>query len=128
MMKVLERIDSVILYLASKKEKVYVYYPIPTLPIHINKLIDQTYKKKLNLSEIKSSTLNWYLDDNRYIIEHFNNSEYPKNVYLLKPQEKLCDEKFCYAIKNNEPYYYDSNHPSSTFGAPKLVDLINIEN
>jgi len=78
------------------------------------------------LNAIKGTDLAWYKKRNAYMINHFDNANYPDNVHLLKPQDVFCDTQNCYATWDNVPLYFDNNHPS-VLGAKHLVDLIKIE-
>ncbi len=120
-----KHIDELIGELASNKDNVYVFYPIPELQRNINQLIGITFRNKNSLVNILGTDLAWYEERNKYIINHFDNSNYPDNVHLLKPQDVFCDEQSCYAVKNGVPLYFDDNHPSMS-GAAKLVELIKI--
>lgn len=118
-----ENMDELILLLASKKNNIYIFYPVPELPSNINQLIDQSFRHKDSLLEVLGTDLAWYQERNKYIINHFENANYPENVHLLKPQDVYCDKQTCYAVKDGIPLYFDDNHPS-LMGAAKLVELI----
>lgn len=122
-----EHIDELIVELASNKDNVYVFYPIPELQRNINQLIGVTFANKKSLINVLGTDLAWYEERNKYIINHFDNSNYPVNVHLLKPQDVFCDKKSCYAVKNGVPLYFDYDHPSM-LGAAKLVELIKKSN
>ncbi|ANB26847.1 acyltransferase [Alteromonas stellipolaris] len=121
-----DNIDSVILAFAARKSNVYVFYPIPELPVDINKVIGKHFRNNLPLQNITGTTKTWYESRNEYIIKHFDDANYPSNVKLLKPQEAFCDSISCYAIKDSVPLYFDDDHPS-VLGAEKLVKLIFTE-
>ena len=121
-----DNIDSAILALAARKSNVYVFYPIPELPVDINKVIGKYYRNNLPLQNITGTTRNWYESRNEYIIKHFDDANYPSNVKLIKPQEAFCDSISCYAIKETVPLYFDDDHPS-VLGAEKLVKLMFTE-
>lgn len=120
-----KHIDELIVELASNKDNVYVFYPIPELQRNINQLIGITFRNKKGFINVLGTDLAWYKERNKYIINHFDNSNYPANVHLLKPQDVFCDEQSCYAVKNGVPLYFDDDHPSMS-GAAKLVELIKI--
>jgi len=117
------RIDALINLLASKKKNVYVFYPIPELPRSIHQLIGMAYRDNRGFDNIVGTDLFWFNERNKYFINHFDKSAYPKNVHLLRSQDVFCDEKICYGVKDGIPLYFDDNHPS-ILGASKLVDLI----
>lgn len=118
-----QRIDNLIIQLAKNKDNVYILYPIPELTRDINQLIGLAYNNGSSLTDIMNTDLNWYNKRNSYMIRHFDNSKYPKNVHLLKPSDIFCDEKSCYAVKNGISLYFDDDHPSVS-GASMLVELI----
>jgi peptidoglycan/LPS O-acetylase OafA/YrhL len=118
-----KNIDNVINVLAKNKDNVYIFYPIPELTRNVNKLIGLAYKNHSSLLNIINTDLNWYNQRNKFMIHHFENAKYPKNVHLLKPSDLFCDEKSCFAVKNGIPLYFDDDHPSVA-GATILVGLI----
>lgn len=118
-----QNLDKLIVLLASNKDNVYIFYPIPELQRNINQLINTSHRNKSNFNYILGTDLAWYKERNKYIINHFDNSIYPKNVHLLKSSNVFCDEQNCYAVKNGVPLYFDDDHPS-ILGATKLVELI----
>lgn len=121
--RITKNIDKLIIDLALNKDDVYVFYPIPELQRDINQLLGHAFRNRSSFVNVFGTDLAWYKERNKYFINHFDNSNYPENVHLLKPQDVFCDEQNCYAIKNGVPLYYDDNHPS-VLGAAKLVELI----
>jgi len=125
MARVTKHIDDLISEFAKNKENVFIFYPIPELPRDIDKLIGLVYKNDGNLVNIPGTSLKWYEERNRYIINHFNTAHFPSNVYLLNPKDIFCDQNNCLAVKDGTPLYFDDNHVS-TLGAAKLVELIKL--
>lgn len=124
----INKFDKLIYKLASKKENVFLFYPIPELPKNIDIMINNTYIKNQDLNTIKGTSLKFYLNRNRFIINHFNNANYPKNVHILNIKDIFCDNNYCYAVRDGSPLYKDDNHPS-LLAAEKMTNLINkIEN
>ncbi|MFT6071541.1 MAG: peptidoglycan/LPS O-acetylase OafA/YrhL [Alphaproteobacteria bacterium] len=123
---IVNNMDIMIKRLASQKENIYIFYPIPELPRNINQLIGFAFSNQKSLNAIKGTDLAWYQKRNAYMINHFDNANYPANVHLLKPQDVFCDTQNCYATRDNVPLYFDNNHPS-VLGSQRLVDLIKIE-
>lgn len=121
--RVTKNIDELILLLASKKDNIYIFYPIPELQRNISQLIGVANMNGNNLNDIHGTDLAWYEERNKYMINHFDNAHYPENVHLLKSQRVFCDDKNCFAVKDGIPLYFDDDHPS-ILGARKLVDLI----
>jgi peptidoglycan/LPS O-acetylase OafA/YrhL len=123
LVQITKPIDELIYLFASFKDNVYVFYPIPELHRNINDLIGRSARNVNSLTEIVGTELAWYEDRNKYIINHFDHSNYPKNVHLLKTKDVFCDQQDCYAVKDGVPLYFDDNHPS-LLGAARLVELI----
>jgi peptidoglycan/LPS O-acetylase OafA/YrhL len=118
-----QHMDELILLLASNKDNVYIFYPIPELQRNINQLIGVAFRNESSINDILGTNRAWYEERNKYTINHFDNSNYPENVHLLKPQNVFCDFQNCYAVKDGIPLYFDDDHPS-ILGAAKLVELI----
>jgi len=121
--RITEKIDDLIIELATSKDNVYMFYPIPELQRNINQLIGFSYLENSSLTNVNGTDLTWYRERNKYFINHFNNAKYPKNVHILRPQDVFCDEKKCFAVRDGKPLYFDDNHPS-ILGAAELVNLI----
>ncbi|GFD68751.1 acyltransferase family protein [Alteromonas sp. KUL106] len=119
-LQVLESLDRAIIALAKHKKHVIVIYPVPELPRTITKMIDSAYTKGLDFENLRGTETNWYLERNKAIINHFDDSEYPSNVVFIKPYEHFCDSSFCYALKDGRALYFDDDH-LSVYGASKLV-------
>ena len=100
-----------------------MFYPIPELQRHIHQLIGVAYTSKRSIDNILGTDRAWYRERNQYVIAHFNNSNYPENVHLLKTEDVFCDQETCYAVRDGVPLYFDDDHPS-ILGAAKLVELI----
>ena len=123
MISMIKHINELIMRFSENKENVYVFYPIPELPKNINKLIDLAYKNDKNLDNVIGTSLHWYEERNKYIINHFNNARFPKNVHLIDLKDVFCDQKNCFAVRDGTPLYIDSDHPS-ILGANRLAELI----
>jgi peptidoglycan/LPS O-acetylase OafA/YrhL len=122
-----KHMDELILLLASNKDNVYIFYPIPELQRNIDQLIGVAFRNESSINDILGTDLAWYEERNKYIINHFDTANYPENVHLLKPQDVFCDDQSCFAVKNGVPLYFDDDHPS-ILGAARLVELINQKN
>ncbi|MBU2979592.1 acyltransferase family protein [Alteromonas sp. C1M14] len=118
-------IDKLILLFAAKKDNVYVFYPVPELPKDIHQLMGDKLRRGASLDNIVGTDTQWYEHRNAYMIQHFDNANYPANVHLLKPQDVFCDPVNCYAVKEGTALYFDEDHPSVA-GAKKLVELIEL--
>lgn len=122
----LKRIDELVILLSKSKDNVYIYYPIPELPKDIKQIIRRN--SLISSSQtMKSTSLSWYRERNREIIQHFKESNYPKNVHLLNTEHVFCNEANCFAVKDGVSLYFDDDHPSVE-AAKRLVDLIEFKN
>lgn len=124
--KMIQSFDNMVFLFASQKENVYLFYPIPELPKSIKELIRIKFRKRNIPDNITGTSREWYQLRNQYMINHFDNANYPSNVHLLKPQDIFCDTLNCYAVKDGEPLYFDDDHPS-IIGATKLIEPIKIK-
>ncbi|WP_218397029.1 acyltransferase family protein [Alteromonas lipotrueae] len=124
--QLIKNLDRLIIDLAYHKKHVYVFYPIPELPRSISQLAGLALLDKKGFDAIVGTDKHWYLERNQFVVNHFDNSNYPKNVHLVKSQDVFCDNEFCYAVKGGVPLYFDDDHPS-VLGAKMLVEAMNIQ-
>jgi peptidoglycan/LPS O-acetylase OafA/YrhL len=116
--------ESIISSLQHAGKNVYLLYPIPELPTDINKLIIPT-----TIFDSQAP-----LENTQYPIDSF----YQRNIASIKmldtlrdsfelaaiyPSKVLCDNNYCYAVKNNQAMYFDDNHLSNA-GAKLVVDSL----
>jgi peptidoglycan/LPS O-acetylase OafA/YrhL len=121
----LSSIDDLVTMLANNKEHVYIFKPIPKLDSKINFLIRNNHLKNEDLNNIKGRKYSDYSDLNNYVLNYFDNANYPENVIIIDTKNVFCGEENCFATKNGVPLYFDDNHPSVK-GAELLVKKINI--
>jgi peptidoglycan/LPS O-acetylase OafA/YrhL len=121
--RITKHLDQLIRKLAENKQNVYVIYPIPELPKHINQLVGEAYRSGASLTNIVGTSVDWYEQRNQYFIDHFDNANYPHNVHLLNPRDIFCDTTTCYAVRDGMPLYSDDDHPS-ILAASKIIELI----
>ncbi len=125
--RVEKSLDAVIKELAAAKDNVYVLYPFPEIKRPVVALISNEYLQHSKFEQVLGSSVQDYNEQNRIIIEHFNNSKYPANVKLIKPQDAYCDDQQCLAVKAGKALYFDDNHPS-VYGAEQVVELLPLHN
>lgn len=121
--QVISSLDQAILKLAESKQRIFVYYPIPELNNAIHELVGRSFQQGNSLKAIKASTLKHHLNHHAHIINHFEQTDYPNNVYFIRSEKAFCQSEFCYSVINNKPLYFDDHHPSIA-GATRLVALI----
>ncbi|MFT5426881.1 MAG: hypothetical protein ACI9ZT_001828 [Gammaproteobacteria bacterium] len=101
---------------------VYLLYPIPELPVHISKAVVpfSVFGNKTMLDLEKSTTSDYYLRRNSFILSKLDTLQYGKKLHAIKPFEILCDFNYCPAASNGKALYFDDDHLSTT-GAAKLI-------
>lgn len=124
-LSIVEKIDELIHLMASRKDNVYIFHPIPELPKPITKLIGDKLLNQGSIFDVMGTDVEWYRRRNSYFIRHFENSKYPDNVHVIKSEDAFCDSVNCYAVKDGVPLYFDDDHPS-VLGASRLVDMMVI--
>lgn len=106
---------------------VYVLYPIPELPLHISKATApfSIFSDKTTLDLTQSVPMSYYNARNEFILDKLNQLDYGSHLKALKPQDVLCDQSFCAAVKADQALYFDDNH-LSIFGAELLLAQIEL--
>ncbi len=115
-------LDEIINRLLIAGKNVYLIYPIPELPMHINKAITpfSVFAQHSWLDLEKTLTSNYYMNRNKFIINKLNSLHYDNNLHAIKPFDILCTSQYCPAISKGEALYFDDNH-LSVVGATKLI-------
>lgn len=120
-------LQEIISRLTDAGKNVYILYPIPELPININKAIAPfsvlTDRHMLDLN--KTTSIQYYLKRNEFILNKLDSLQYGKKLHAIKPVELICTEGFCPAIKNSKALYFDDNHLSLA-GADFIIDSIHL--
>ena len=114
----------------SKKNKVILVYPVPSLNFDLRKrMMNEVPKSTFKASEYLkenpyTSTYEKYIKDNKEVIELFDSIN-AKNLYKFFPENVFCNkiENKCYSHEGKKLYYDDSNHLSS-FGAELLSNEV----
>jgi peptidoglycan/LPS O-acetylase OafA/YrhL len=117
-----ESLREIIIKLLNSGKNVYVLYPIPELPTHIEKLItpDSIFNDTPRIDLHNTTTSDFYMNRNKFIIEKLNSLNFGKNLYAIKPFNVLCNNNYCPTIKNGKSLYFDDNHLSIS-GADELI-------
>jgi peptidoglycan/LPS O-acetylase OafA/YrhL len=108
-------------------KNVYVLYPIPELPIHIEKAVSpfSVFGDRTILDLVRTTSSDYYFERNEYIINKLDSLPFGEKLHAIKPFELLCSSDFCPAVLNGEALYFDDNHLSVS-GAELLAhDIIN---
>ena len=122
-----DSLSAIIQQLLSAGKQVYLLYPIPELPAHINKLATPfsifTKEPLVNLQQTTSRK--YYLERNAYIIEKLDSLPEHANLIAIKPFDALCSSNHCPAIIDGQALYFDDNH-LSLIGAKRLLEMSSI--
>lgn len=113
--------------LRASGKTVYVLYPIPELPAHINKLtVPETIFHSNSAWNLENtSDISWYWQKNSVIVNKLNSLLFDDSLLALKPAIVLCNDQFCRAAYNGKSLYFDDNHLSIE-GARQVASLLKI--
>ena len=120
-------LSAIIDQLLSAGKQVYLLYPIPELPAHIGKLATpfSIFNKGPLINLRETTTREYYLKRNAYILDKFDSLSQHSNLIAIKPFESLCSSNHCPAVVDGQALYFDDNH-LSVFGARRLLDMSSI--
>ncbi len=104
-------------------KRIYVLYPIPELPMNINKAIVpfSIFNDKTTLDLQHSTTRDYYFTRNEYILKKLDSLSYTDRLVAIKPYDIFCKENYCPAVVNGQALYFDDDH-LSLFGARLLIE------
>ena len=115
-------LSELIFRLRKSGKTVYLLYPIPELPEHIEKVVSPysvfSDNPRFNLSQTTSA--NYYFERNDFILKKLNSLRYGHSLRAVHPFEVLCDSRGCPAISSGRSLYFDDDHLSN-FGADLIV-------
>jgi len=106
--------ESIVSTLIEAGKNIYIIYPIPELPVDINKAVMPfSVLGKTTMLDLDSTTsARYYLSRNEFIIRKLDSLSYSENLHAIKPFEIICNEEFCPAVKGGNALYFDDNHLS----------------
>ena len=95
-------------------KKVYVLFPVPELPLDIEKIITpvSVFNENHLLDLQKTTDISYYKSRHWFILEKLNNLQYNENLKSIEPIKGLCAEHTCSAVINNTSLYFDDDHLS----------------
>jgi len=100
--------------LLEANKTVYILYPIPELPLHINQAIKpfsvSGSTPRLNLDKVSPFT--YYAERNAFILKKLDTLPYAHRLHAIKPSEQICDQHFCAAVRDGKALYFDDDHLS----------------
>jgi len=114
--------------LISSGKTVHLMYPIPELPLNVDKAISSfsIFGEGSMLDLEQSNSTDYYKRRNEFI-NKLNSLIFGDKLYPINPLELLCGNNYCSIIRNGSALYFDDNHLSLT-GAELLMDDIAISN
>ena len=117
-----ENFREVILNLA-EKDKVILFYPIPTANKKIIREVNNLYIKNKENEKI-GIKLSVFLDKQKFIFDFFNTIEH-KNIIKIYPHKLLCEKEddICVFYDGKNMIYYDKIHFTS-YGSKIINNLI----
>jgi peptidoglycan/LPS O-acetylase OafA/YrhL len=119
-MKMFWSLKEMIRDIASAKQHVYVMLPIPDLTERMPNILSNNYKiGQLRFNDIKGQSRAYFLNRSQPLFDFFAETTFADNVTLIDPTDVFCNEKTCYAVRNELPLYFDDDHPS--IAAAKLM-------
>ncbi len=103
---------------------VHILYPVPELPIDIEKAITpfSIFNRSPLLDLDKVTTLEYYLERNQQAIDRLNAFEFGDQLKSIIPTEILCADEHCFAALDKKILYRDDNHLNIN-GVNELLDL-----
>jgi hypothetical protein len=107
-------------------KNVYVLYPVPELPVDINKAVTSfsIFSDDRMIDLERSTSAEYYFKRNEFIITKLDALPYAENLHAIKPFEILCGGGYCPAVKDNNVLYFDDHHLSLS-GAELIVESID---
>jgi peptidoglycan/LPS O-acetylase OafA/YrhL len=118
-----EDFHSIIFRLVKSNKRVWLMYPIPELPMHINKGVHpfSIFNKGTVLNLASATSMDYYLERHQYILSKLNGLREEALVVPIDVYKFLCDPNGCPAVVADKSLYFDENH-LSTDGAKFLLE------
>lgn len=116
--------------LLSAGKTVHLMYPIPEMPLHVDKAISpfSIFGDKSMLDLEQSVSKGYYMRRNEFIINKLNSLAFGDKLYPIKSFERLCGNSYCSIIRKGSALYFDDNHLSLTGAALLMGDIPRINN
>ena len=107
-------LETIIKRLNKSGKKVWLVYPIPELPMEINKGVHpfSIFNDETVLDLEVSTTKSYYLKRHEYILKKFNALEKKASLIPVDVYKILCSQDGCPAVIDSEKLYFDYNHLS----------------
>jgi peptidoglycan/LPS O-acetylase OafA/YrhL len=108
-------------------KRVHIIYPIPELPVSFDQAATplSVFSDETILNLEQATTMEFYLDRNRYILSKLDALPYDDQLIALKPTEVLCDDRHCTAVRGDQALYRDDDH-LTVHGADLIIQMIEL--
>jgi len=112
--------------LLAHNKHVVIVYPIPEIPDDINTVLTpfSLFGGGYSYDIENTTSLDYYLNRNKFILERLNGLAYGQNLTAIKPADILCQPSGCAAVLSDKSMYFDNNHLSIE-GAKKVISLLS---
>lgn len=109
-------------------KKVHVIYPMPELPLHVEKAVfpKVAFADETLLPVEQTTTADYYSQRNRYILQKLDSLPYSAQLVAIKPFDIFCRDGYCPAVRDGKALYFDDDHLSIA-GAAMLLEGVNTE-
>ncbi|MCR6653619.1 MAG: acyltransferase [Cellvibrionaceae bacterium] len=124
-----QSLNTMITRLTEAGKKVYVVYPIPELPLHVEKAVfpKVAFATETFLPVERATTADYYRERHQFILQKLDSLPYSEQLVAIKPFQIFCMDGYCPAVRNGQALYFDDDHLSIA-GAAMMLEGIDVEN
>lgn len=90
-------------------KEVYLVLQAPELPAHVQRVLGGARFQQADI-DVPGVSRDWWLQRNAYVEQAL--SRMPSSTHVIDPADSYCDDRWCYAVRNNRVLYFDADHPS----------------
>jgi lysophospholipase L1-like esterase len=120
--------EEIVSRLLKAGKNVYLLYPVPELPVDINKAITpfSTFDSRTMIDLKNSTSAEYYFKRNEFIIDKLDSLPFGRRLHAIKPFDIFCSEGYCPAVRDKNALYFDDHHLSVS-GAALIAESIDLE-
>ncbi|MGS2724290.1 acyltransferase family protein [Porticoccus sp. GXU_MW_L64] len=99
--------------LIASNKTVYIVYPFPELPTHIDKATSpfSVFSSQTAIPNLeKAISVEYYRNRNSYILEKLSSLPYNEKLIAIAPLKTICSVDYCPAALHSKILYFDDNH------------------
>ena len=121
-------LNTMIARLTAAGKKVHIIYPMPELPLHVEKAVFSkvAFAAETVLPIERTTTADYYRQRNQFILQKLDSLPYSDQLIAIKPFDIFCRDGYCPAVRDGKALYFDDDH-LSIVGAAILLENINIQ-